>query len=58
MWCAVILYPTPTATGTHDSTLSGRTAGWRALMKDTERPVERSRGAGRKPLLETEKHFQ
>ena len=46
MWCAVILYPTTTATGTHDSTLSGRTAGWRALMKDTERPVERSKGCG------------
>ena len=44
--CAVILYPTTTATGTHDSTLSGRTAGWRALMKDTERPVERSKGCG------------
>ena len=46
MWCAVILYPTPTATGTHDSTFSGRTAGWRALMKDSERPVERSKGCG------------
>ena len=42
----MILYPTHTATGTHDSTLSGRTAGWRALMKDTERPVERSKGCG------------
>ena len=46
MWCAVVLYPTTTATGTHDSTLSGRTAGWRALMKDTERLVERSKGCG------------
>lgn len=46
MWCELILYPTTTATGTHDSTLSGRTAGWRALMKDTERPVERSKGCG------------
>ena len=46
MWCAVVLYPTTTATGTHGSTLSGRTAGWRALMKDTERPVERSKGCG------------
>ena len=46
MWCELILYPTTTATGTHDSTLSGRTAGRRALMKDTERPVERSKGCG------------
>ena len=46
MWCGLILYPTTTATGTHDSTLSGRTAGRRALMKDTERPVERSKGCG------------
>ena len=46
MWCELILYPTTTATGTHDSTLSSRTAGRRALMKDTERPVERSKGCG------------
>ena len=46
MWCAVVLYSTTIAIGTHDSTLSGRTAGWRALMKDTERPVERSKGCG------------
>ena len=40
--CELILYPTTTATGTHDSTLSGRTANRRALMKDTERPVRRA----------------
>ena len=34
------------AIGTHDSTLSGRTVGRCTLMKDTERPVERSKGCG------------